>query len=222
MPDLYFGKYTGIVKDNRDADTLGRIQVSVPAIFPEDERVQARAALPYGWFFVPENEAKVWVEFEGGDPGLPLWSGLQFVPGEWPPPAQADPPQKRVIVTAAGHVLAFHDKSGEEKVELKVGVHNHVITLDQQGIRIEDGVHKSKVTLDATGVTVETQAGAKVALTAATTTVDGGPGVVEVKGSLIKLSAAAAQPVARVGDQGVGNLGAPVVILPPGNLTVWA
>jgi type VI secretion system (T6SS) baseplate-like injector VgrG len=222
MPDLYFGKYTGIVKDNRDADTLGRIQVSVPAIFPEDEQVQARAALPYGWFFVPENEAKVWVEFEGGDPGLPIWSGVQFVPGEWPDPAKVDPPQKRVIVTAAGHVLAFHDKGGEEKVELKVGVHKHVITLDQQGVRVEDGVGKGTVTMDANGVKVETQQGAKVELTATMTTVDGAGGTVWVKGSQIKLSAAAAQPVARLGDQGVGNLGAPVVITMLGNPQVLA
>lgn len=30
----YFGKYSGIVKDNHDADKLGTVKVSVPSIFP--------------------------------------------------------------------------------------------------------------------------------------------------------------------------------------------
>ena len=222
MPGQYFGKYTGVVKDNRDADNQGRIKVSVPALFPEDEQMEARAALPYGVYFVPENEAKVWVEFEGGDPGLPIWSGIQIVPGDWPGEAKASPPQNRIVKTAAGHLLAFYDKSGQEKVEIKDGVHNHVITIDQNGIVIHDDVGKNTIMLDANGVKVETQAGAKVSLTAAMTSVDGGRGEVEVKGSLIKLSASAALPVLRITDQGIGNLGAPVVILGPGNPTVLA
>src|SRR5262245_34670050 len=97
MAEQYFAKYTGIVRENRDAENLGQLGVVVPTIFPPEEVVRARAALPYGVFFVPEVGAKVWVEFEGGDPGLPLWTGLQYVPGEWPAEARADPPTKRVI-----------------------------------------------------------------------------------------------------------------------------
>jgi hypothetical protein len=73
-----------------------------------------------------------------------------------------------------------------------------------------------------TGVTVEAKTGAKVALTAAGASVDAGAGIVEVKGSVIKLSTAAALPVIRVTDQGIGNLGAPVVLAGPGNPTVLA
>ena len=222
MPGQYFGKYTGIVKDNQDNDNQGRIKVSVPALFPEDEQMEARAALPYGFYLVPENGAKVWMEFEGGDPGLPIWSGIQIVPGDWPGEAKASPPQNRIIKTAAGHLLAFYDRSGQEKVEIKDGVHNHLVTIDQNGIRIEDAVNKNTITLDSNGVKVETEAGAKVSLTAGMTSVDGGPGVVEVKGSVVKLSASARLPVVRLTDQGIGNLGAPVVILGPGNPTVLA
>lgn len=69
MPETCFGKYTGIVKDNRDDQKLGHLKVFVPAIFPADDEedvVIARPALPYGFYFVPEKDAKVWVEFEGG------------------------------------------------------------------------------------------------------------------------------------------------------------
>jgi hypothetical protein len=173
MPGQYFGKYTGIVKDNRDDQKLGQVQVSVPTIFPPDELITARAALPYGFFFVPENEAKVWIEFEGGDSGLPLWTGVQYVPGEWAPEAEADIPKKRVIKTAAGHLIMFEDTSREEAITIKDGVNGHVVvlnkdgivitdganshvlTLDGQGIAVADGVNSHTLTLDGSGVTIE-------------------------------------------------------------------
>ena len=220
----HFGKYSGIVKDNRDDQKLGQLQVSVPSLFPPDELVTARAALPYGFFFVPENEAKVWVEFEGGDPGLPIWTGIQYVAGEWAPEAEANPPQRRVIKTAAGHLMQFYDKSGEEKIEIKDGVNGHVITLDAtgivikdgknqhelvldgQGIQIKDGKNMNTVKLAAAGITAETVAGAKV----------------ELSGPMVKISSSAAMPVLRIGDNGVGNLGAPVPLIGPGNPMVLA
>jgi hypothetical protein len=112
----YFGKYSGIVADNLDPENLGRLQVKVPTIFTPDEVVMARPALPYGVFFVPEPGDKVWIEFEGGDTGLPLWTGVQYVAGEWPDEGKANPPQKRVIKTPSGHVMVFNDKGGEEGI----------------------------------------------------------------------------------------------------------
>lgn len=239
MPDQYFGKYTGIVKDNRDDQNLGQVRVSVPTIIPPDDWVTARPALPYGFFFVPEIEAKVWIEFEGGDPDLPLWTGVQYVPGEWAAEAEANPPQKRVVKTASGHVLIFNDKGGEESIEIKDGVNGHIVRLDKDGVHVKDGKHQHELTFGSDGIVVEEVSGgkvemtsggiyvdsgkgAKVELTPGITSVDGGPGVVEVKGTMIKLSAAAALPILRVSDQGIGNLGAPVPLIGPGNPTVTA
>jgi len=154
MPDKYFGKYTGIVKDNRDSQKLGQLQVSVPAIFPEEELMTARPALPYGFFFVPEVNAKVWVEFEGGESGLPLWTGIQYVSGEWPGEAAVDPPEKRVVKTAAGHYVIFNDKSDEQGIEIKDGSNQHTIKLDKDGIEINDGANKHTVKLDKDGIEV--------------------------------------------------------------------
>ena len=58
MASGYFGKYTGIVKDNNDDEKRGHLQISVPALFPPDDLVLARAALPFGYYFVPENEGR--------------------------------------------------------------------------------------------------------------------------------------------------------------------
>lgn len=227
----HFGKYSGIVKDNRDDQKLGQLQLSVPSLFPPDELVTARAALPYGFFFVPENDAKVWVEFEGGDPGLPIWTGIQYVAGEWAAEAEANPPQRRVIKTASGHLVQFYDKSGEEKIEIKDGVNGHVITLDStgihitdgknqhelvldgQGVQVKDGKNMNTVTLSSSGIKAENAMGAKVSLS--------GPSV-EVNGPMVKLGPSAAMPVLRIGDSGVGNLGAPVPLIGPGAAMVLA
>ncbi|MFF0445269.1 phage baseplate assembly protein V [Streptomyces sp. NPDC004609] len=234
MPDQYFGKYTGIVKDNRDDTNLGQVKVSVPAVFPPDELMSARPALPYGYHFVPENGAKVWVEFEGGDPGLALWSGIQYVSGEWPAEARANPPHFRVMRSATGHVLLLDDKGGQEKIRISDGVHQHTVTLDADGITLKEGKAGHRITITSQGIRAELASGAAIDMTSAGTKVDGGAGTVEVKGSVIKLSAATVEagttvrlgagtsPVIRVGDSGIGNLGAPVIMTVTTNTQVTA
>lgn len=219
MPGKYFGKYSGVVKDNRDPEKLGRLQVSVPAIFQHDELVWAVPALPYGFFFVPEVGAKVWVEFEGGDPGLPIWTGVQYVAGEWAKEAEADPPERRVVKSASGHLVVFDDKGGEESIEIK-DKNGHVIRLDKNGIRIKSGAGDHEIVLKSGGVTVSTGDGAKVELAAAGITIDNGKGaslklngpVVE-SNSIVKLGSGSL-PALRMGDTFIGNMGAPVVVIP--------
>jgi hypothetical protein len=240
----YFGKYSGIVKDNRDSEKLGKVKVSVPALFPPDELMDARPALPYGWFFVPENETQVWVEFEGGDSTLPLWTGVQALNGKWATEVDLDPPEKRGLKTKAGHLILFDDKSGEELIRIVEGVHKHEIVLDKDGITVTDGVNHHTLKFDSSGVKVSIQSGASVELASGGVTVDAGSGSLTLKGSsitldasatveakgsvvnlnasMVKLGSSAALPVARVGDQGIGNLGAPVLILPPGSTQVLA
>ena len=155
MADRYFGKYAGIVKDNRDDAMIGRIQVSVPAIFPPDELVVARGALPFGFYFVPENGSKVWIEFEGGDTGLPLWTGLHYVSGEWAEEAKANPPEICAIKTPAGHRIVFRNKGGDEAIEIVDGKNEHAVTLNKDGITVQLGRKNTRLTLAASGVTLE-------------------------------------------------------------------
>ncbi len=239
MGGEYFGKYGGIVKDNSDGHNLGHLQVSVPALFPPNELVEARPALPYGLFFVPEKEQRVWVEFEGGDPGLPLWTGVQSIPGSWPDEAKADPPQKRVLKTASGHLVVFDDKSGEEGIQIKDGVHGHAVTVDKDGIDVKHGGAGHEITmtsdgitvkhgstnddlkLDSSGLTLETATGAKVSVTSSGITIDAGTTSVQVNGKRIALGAGSL-PVVRLTDSGVGNLGAPVVMTVTSNPQTFA
>jgi len=88
MNDFY-GKYRGKVENNVDPMQLGRIQVNVPAVLGEGRMSWAMPCVPYagsgvGFFAIPPNGANVWVEFEGGDPDYPIWSGCFWGTGEVP------------------------------------------------------------------------------------------------------------------------------------------
>lgn len=237
MADMYYAKYTGVVVDNQDAQKLGILQVSVPTIFPPDERVPARAALPFGHFFVPEVDTRVWVEFEGGDPEFPLWTGVQHSAGTWPDEAAASPPTVRAVKTVSGHLLIFDDTDGAESiiltdgknahelrfdadgVTLTDGKNGHVIVFDSGGVTITDGKNSHEIAMSSSTVDIKHGGGmAKVTLEASGVKAECGASKLEIGAAMAKvdgpvvLLGAGAMPVLHVGDMGVGNLGAPVPI----------
>lgn len=79
MAEQYFGKYRGTVTNNVDPLKLGRIQVIVPDVV---ESVPTNWAMPCfagpGMFAVPSIGAAVWIEFEKGDAGYPVWTGCYY------------------------------------------------------------------------------------------------------------------------------------------------
>ena len=85
----FFGKYRGRVENNIDPLMLGRVQVSAPAVLGDGSLSWALPCTPYagsgvGLFAVPPVGANVWVEFEGGDPSYPIWTGCLWANGELP------------------------------------------------------------------------------------------------------------------------------------------
>src|SRR5438128_6963377 len=84
----YFGKYRGLVVDNQDPLSQGRIQVRVPAVLG-DKALWALPCTPYaganiGFFALPPKNANVWVEFEGGELNHPIWAGCFWDRNELP------------------------------------------------------------------------------------------------------------------------------------------
>lgn len=84
----YFGKYRGVVKSNEDETSRGRLKVRVPAVLGTLE-VWAMPCVPYagngvGFYSLPAPETGVWVEFEGGDPSYPVWTGFFWADNELP------------------------------------------------------------------------------------------------------------------------------------------
>lgn len=95
----YYGKYRGTVVQNVDPELRGRIQCLVPdvTLIPGSwceacTPLAGPTGTPMGTYFVPPIGTGVWVEFEQGDPGKPIWSGCRVATGDAPPLALAGNP----------------------------------------------------------------------------------------------------------------------------------
>jgi Type VI secretion system/phage-baseplate injector OB domain len=84
MADLkYFGKYRGVVTDNRDPEQMGRIRAKVPDVSGDADTSWATPCVPLPLTddvgsALPAVGANVWIEFEQGEPDYPIWSGCYF------------------------------------------------------------------------------------------------------------------------------------------------
>jgi microcystin-dependent protein len=75
-PKRLYGPYRGVVVSTRDPLNAGRIQAQVPKVFGTSTTgwisPKQTAGLP---LVIPNLGGGVWIEFEGGDPSYPLWTG---------------------------------------------------------------------------------------------------------------------------------------------------
>jgi len=180
----YFGKYRGLVKDNKDPLKLGRIQATVPAI-PGMSVNWALPCAPYagkqvGFYTIPPLGAKVWIEFEGGDPTYPIWSGCFWQDSEVPTEVGTnsdDPSQVKVFKTRVvslfvddtdqkGQVnLKFNDPTIEDCPTITAVLNSTGLVITVQGSK-----GTSKVTM--TPELIQTDSVALTANTSKDTTVD--------------------------------------------------
>ncbi len=148
----FFGKYRGKVENNIDPLQQGRMQVSVPAVFGEGRLAWAMPCTPYagkgvGFFAIPPMGANIWVEFEGGDPDCPIWSGCFWGKGEAPKmPALAE----FKVLKTDGATLTITDLPGAGGFSLEVGppiVPTPMkLVFDASGIEISNAAAKIKLT----------------------------------------------------------------------------
>ena len=89
----YYGKYRGVVVDNRDPSGLARLKVSMPALAGTARMDWALPCLPPGVPpLLPEIGDTVWIEFEAGDVSTPIWCGVFWTAQSRPPPMPAAAP----------------------------------------------------------------------------------------------------------------------------------
>jgi hypothetical protein len=147
-----FGKYRGKVENNIDPMQLGRVQISVPAVLGDGSLSWAMPCAPYagsgvGFFAIPPVGANIWVEFEGGDPDYPIWSGCFWGIGEVP--ALPALPQMKVLKTD-GITLTLSDLPGAGGFTVEVGPPVVPIPLklvfDASGIEISNSAASVKLT----------------------------------------------------------------------------
>ena len=93
----YFGKYRGSVLNNFDPMGIGRVLVEVTGIISLSSSWAMPcfpvAGMQSGFIAVPPIGAGGWIEFEGGDPDRPIWTGCYHsTRAEVPPLVQLFPP----------------------------------------------------------------------------------------------------------------------------------
>lgn len=250
IENRFYGKYRGLVVDNADPEQLGRLKLRVPSVLGNDVVTGwAMPCVPYGgdvnqgFLCIPEVGAGVWVEFEEGDLEFPVWVGTFWSkPGgdsELPKPNDPDgaeqsrvqdPPTRKIIKTLKGHTLQFEDVDGEESVMLVEAVNQHVVTMNQAGIKITEGTQGHEVVLDANGIQIKDAAnGHEVVMDSSGVT------ITDSNGNSIAMNATSGFPAGpgidlnggtRVCLEGlinwllshthIGNLGAPTPLSPDG------
>jgi len=167
-----YGKYRGFVRNNQDPKHLGRLRVQVPNVFGREVVTGwALPCVPYGghanqgFLCIPEVGAGVWVEFEQGDWNAPIWvgtfwselAGVSEIPalndadGKEHKNKQAQPTRK-ILKTPKGHTIQFEDADGDEMVIVVEATHQHVVTLNKDGIQITDGVNGNKIIMGQGGI----------------------------------------------------------------------
>jgi uncharacterized protein involved in type VI secretion and phage assembly len=141
MLDRHYGKFRATIVDNNDPENRGRLKVNVPCVM-DNECFWALPCSPFGGkeagiFMVPENESALWVEFEGGDPSRPIWTGCYWPDDHSPKDNSVSTPDVRLIKSVKGMLLALNDS--EETVTISDKQGNNVITIDVNGgtIRIK-------------------------------------------------------------------------------------
>ncbi len=161
----YYGKYRGSVTNNVDPMQTGRVQVEVPDVRGAAMDSWAMPCAPVagttcGVFTVPPVGASVWVEFEQGDAGRPIWvGGYWSTSADVPPMALGIPPGVIGITlqTALGNGMRISDApapTGGILIQTNAGA---MIAVNDAGIVISNG---KGATISMTGPTTDVNAGA--------------------------------------------------------------
>jgi len=184
-----YGKYRATVVDRDDPEGKGRLRLLIPAVLGDQESDWALPCFTNGGISdvgsitIPEVDAHVWVEFEAGDPSLPIWTGTFFGrDDDLPEEAQITPPDAQVIKTPKGSVFIISDEDDSESIRLRhfagqqldmdaggnVTIENtqgETITLDAENQRLTcEDRQGNAIELDGSGITIKDIAGAKITL----------------------------------------------------------
>jgi hypothetical protein len=166
----YFGKYRGTVINNLDPQMTGRLLLQVPDVLGAVPSSWAEPCAPLagptgppmGVYMVPPIGAGVWVEFEQGDPGYPIWSGCRWgAASDVPSVARLGLPVSPSIVlqTAGQNTIAISDLPGPTGGIMLKSLTGAMILVNDIGITISNG---KGATIVMMGPTVTINQGALV------------------------------------------------------------
>lgn len=168
MTENYLGKHRGLVLNNIDPEQRGRLLVQVPDVLGLGTSSWAMPCVPMagiqmGAYFVPLIGSGVWVEFEGGDPDYPIWTG-----GFWGSAAEVPS-------------LALAGIPGSPNIVLQTTGQNTLMISDLPGptggLMLKSSTGASIIVND-TGIYIQNGKGASIVMTGPTTTINNGAFVI--------------------------------------------
>jgi len=194
------GVVIGVVTNNQDPDSMGRVKVKFPWLSDVDESYWARVAAPMagnkrGAYFLPEVDDEVLVAFEHGDMRFPYVLGALWNGKDAPPLTNDDGKNNvRIIQSRSGHVVKFNDEDGKETIEIIDKSKNNKIVIDtsRSSITITSdkditlSASKGKITLDAQDVAIKSSASTK--LESGSTMDVKASGTLTVKGATVNIN----------------------------------
>jgi len=160
----FHGKYRGFVADNRDPLHRGRIRARVPDVYGDQESGWAEPCLPFagdnmGFFAVPAKDAAVWIEFECGDPGYPVWVGCRWEDEKelpnLPSGVRSNPGSAVMLCTKGGHSILLDDAASGGGITIKAS-------------------GGQKIVINSNGIEIDNSAGAKITLSNKTVSINNG------------------------------------------------
>jgi uncharacterized protein involved in type VI secretion and phage assembly len=168
MTEKHYGLYRGTVANNVDPMQIGRVMAIVPDVGGATPLGWAMPCVPLagqqmGTFMVPQVGANVWIQFEGGDPDRPVWTG-----GWW---------------GAASEVpaLALSGAPGDPPIVLQSKLQNTIMISNLPGpaggimLRSASG---ATIIVNDTGITIENGKGASLTMVGPSVTINNGALVV--------------------------------------------
>jgi len=151
--DRFYGKYRGTVSGNTDPEGRGRLQVEVPEVRGPGVIDWALPSVPYagdgiGLFALPPVGTSVWVEYEGGNLQVPIWSGCFWQRGQID---AADAVPEVMFLKTSQASIRIDNASGE----IKISISGASVTMTASEIKIE----APQITNTASGAKTQLTAG---------------------------------------------------------------
>jgi len=165
--DKFYGKYRGMVLNNIDPMQKARLLVQLPDVLGLGTSSWAMPCVPLagpqmGTFVLPIIGSGVWVEFEGGDPDYPIWTG-----GFWGSAAEVPalaltglPTSPNIVFQTTGqNTIVVSDLPGPTGGIMLKSMTGASIIVNDTGIYIQNGKGASLI---MAGPTVTINNGAMV------------------------------------------------------------